>query len=178
MAAFRRGRWSIWRDKGSNPWVVEISPSPLSRFPALFDSYFPSSTKGVALQGEILALIEKGAVEHTPPSPGFYSHVFVVMEALGSWKPIIDLAIQNKFVRQSRFKMESNQSVLSAIQRDDWNVLHRPEGCLPSGPCPSGEHEIPSLYDVQQGFSIQGPMFQPLRCLPGSWLLFRPFCTV
>ena len=116
------------------PWLVEmlrsgyrysipfISPPPLSRVPVPFVSYSPSSTKGgwVALWGEISALIEKGAVELAPPSPGFYSHVFVVMKASGSWRPIINLNVLNKFFRQSRFKMETNQSVLSAIQGDDW----------------------------------------------------------
>ena len=112
------------------PWVVEllrrsysiplVLPPPLSRVPVPSDSYSPSSTKGVALQGEISALIEKGAVELAPPSPGFYSRVFVVVKVPGSWRPIIDLSILNKFVLQSRFKMESNQDILSAIQRDNW----------------------------------------------------------
>ena len=97
-----------------------VSPPPLSRVPVPFDSYSPSSTKGVALQGKISALIKKGAVELITPSLGFYSCVFVVMKALGSWRPIINLSILNKFTRQSRFKMEANQSVLNAIQGDNW----------------------------------------------------------
>ena len=91
------------------PWVVEVlrsrysipfvSSPPLSQVSIPFDSYSPSSTKGVAMQGEISALIEKGAVvELAPPSLGFYSRVFVVMKALGSWRTIINLSILNEFV--------------------------------------------------------------------------------
>ena len=59
-------------------------------------SYSPSSFRGIALEQEILSLVENGAVEVAPlPSPGFYSRVFLVMEASGSWRPIIDLSILN-----------------------------------------------------------------------------------
>ena len=59
------------------------SPPPLSPVPIPLPSYSPTSIKGIALQGEILALIAKGAVELAPLSPEFYSRLFVVQKALG-----------------------------------------------------------------------------------------------
>ena len=124
--------WSIWRDKGADPWVVEVLREgysipfsnllPLSVDSISFDSYSPIFIKGKALPGEILSLIEKGAVELAPSSPGYYSCMFVVMKASGSWRPIIDLSILNKFILQTKFKMETNQSVLRAVLRGDWMV--------------------------------------------------------
>ena len=112
-----------------DPWVVEVlwcyfipflSLPRLSQVPVPFDSYSPTSTKAIALHGEISSVVEKGGLELAPPSPGFYSRMFVILEASGSWRRIIDLSILNKFIHQTKFKMETSQSVLGAIQRDDW----------------------------------------------------------
>ena len=86
-------------------------------------SYAPMSTKGVALEEVTLALIAKGAVELAPlPSPGFYSHLFVVWKTLGSWCPAIDLSHLNRFLASSHFKMETIQSVLLSVRPGDWMV--------------------------------------------------------
>ena len=118
---------------GSELWVVVVvlkmdycvpfsSPPPLSSVPVPLPSYSPASIKGIALQGEILTLIAKGVVELTPLSPGFYSRLFVVQKTLGAWRPVIDLSHLNEFVRQTHFKMKSNQSVLRCVQKSDWMV--------------------------------------------------------
>ena len=71
----------------------------------------------------MLSLVEKGAVELAPlPSPGYYSQLFVVMKASGSWKPVIDLSLLNLRVLKTSFKMETLQSVLLLVQRGDWMV--------------------------------------------------------
>ena len=124
--------WTSWRDKGAESWVVEVlregykipfhSLPPLSKDPRLLPSYSPSSIKGRALREELLALESKGALEPAPPSPGFYSRMFVVTKASGGWRPIIDLSHLNKFVAVSRFKMETVQSVISSIRPNDWMV--------------------------------------------------------
>ena len=67
-----------------------------------------------------LSLISKGAVELAPPSPGYYSCLFVVWKATGSWRPVIDLLRLNPFVQPTRFRMETNQSVLYTVRRNDW----------------------------------------------------------
>ena len=53
-----------------------LSSPPLSLVPAHLPSYSPSSIRGQALAAEIAALLEKGAIELAPPTPGYYSRVF------------------------------------------------------------------------------------------------------
>ena len=92
----------------------------LSKEPIPFPLYSPSSIRGKALNAEVLSLVEKGAVELAPlPSPGFYSRLFVVMKASGSWRPVIDLSSLNLKVLKTSFKMETLQSVLLSVQRGD-----------------------------------------------------------
>ena len=90
-------------------------PTPLSERPILLSSYDPKSIKGQALKSEITSLLDKGAIEPAPPSPGYYSRMFVVMKASGAWRPIIDLSLLNKSVVGTKFKMETVQSVLASV---------------------------------------------------------------
>ena len=84
-------------------------------------SYTPASIKRAALEEVTLALITKGAVELAPlPSPGFYSHLFVVWKTSGAWRPVIDLSLLNRFVDVSHFQMETIQSVLLSVRQGDW----------------------------------------------------------
>ena len=113
-------------------WVVEVlkegyrvpfaSRPPLSDRPLGFVSYAPSSIKGQALEEELQALVVKGAVEPAPPSPGFYSRMFVVQKASGAWRPIIDLSTLNKYIAKTKFKMETVQSMLASVRQGDWMV--------------------------------------------------------
>ena len=64
----------------------------------------------------------EGAVELAPQSPGFYSRLFLVQKASGSWRPIIDLSTLNDYVTSSHFHMETPQSVLRSICPGDWMV--------------------------------------------------------
>ena len=102
--------------------VPFVSDPPLSVVPIPLPSYSPLSIKGKALQGEIEALIAKGAVEIAPSSPGFYSRLFVVQKASGLWRPVIDLSSLNGFFQLTLFRMESNQSVLRSIRNFDWMI--------------------------------------------------------
>ena len=68
--------------------------------------------------------MEKGEVELAPlSSPGFYSCLFVVMKASGSWRPVIDLSTLNLRILKSPFKMETLQFVLLSVRRGDWMVV-------------------------------------------------------
>ena len=67
----------------------------LSPIPIILDLYSPQSVKGRALDEEIQALRHKGAVEPAPPTPGFFSRLFVVTKATGGLRPIIDLSTLN-----------------------------------------------------------------------------------
>ena len=95
---------------------------PLSERPLSLPAYSPQSIKGVALAQELQNLLRKGAVEPAPQSPGFYSRLFLVQKASGSWRPIIDLSTLNDYVTLSRFHMETPRSVLSSIRPDDWMI--------------------------------------------------------
>ena len=95
---------------------------PLSPTPIILDSYSPQSIKGRALDEEIQALCHKGVVESAPLTPGFFSRMFVVAKATGGWRPIIDVSTLNLDVDQTPFRMETFQSVLRAVRRNDWMV--------------------------------------------------------
>ena len=130
--AFLGLHWRQWRDRGAEPWVVEVlrlgyrlpfgSDPPLSAVPIPLPSYSPLSIKGKALQGEIEAFIAKGAVELASSSSSFYSRLFVVQKASGSWRPVINLSSLNGFVQLTPFSMEPNQSVLQSIRSFDWMI--------------------------------------------------------
>ena len=112
-------------------WVVEVlrvgyqipfdRQPPLSVRPLSLPAYSPQSIKGVALTQELQNL-QKGAVEPAPQSPGFYSRLFLVQKASGSWRPIIDLSTLNGYVTSSHFHMETPQSVLRSIRPGDWMI--------------------------------------------------------
>ena len=122
-----------WSDEGTEPWVVEVlrwgyqipfrlAPT-LSRDPIPLPAYAPNTIRGKALEGEVQALLNKGAIELALlPSPGFYSRLFVVMKASGAWRPVIDLSTLNLRVQQTSFKMETLQSVLLSVRPGDWMV--------------------------------------------------------
>ena len=101
-------------------YFVPFSPPPsLSSAPISLPSYSLSSIEGKALRGEVLALLTKGAIKLAPSPLGYYSCLFVVWKASGSWMPVIDLSWLNEFVLQTCFKIESSQSVLPAVWRGD-----------------------------------------------------------
>ena len=116
-------------ETGAELWVVEVlregyaipfrMPPPLSPTPIILDSYSPQSVKGRALDEEIQALRRKGAVEPAPPTPDFFSCMFVVTKATGSWRPIIDLSTLDLDVDRIPFRMETSQTVLRAVCRND-----------------------------------------------------------
>ena len=95
---------------------------PLSERPLSLPAYSPHSIRGVALNQELQNLLRKGAVEPAPQSPVFYSRLFLVKKASGSWRPIIDLSTLNGFITSSRFHMETPRSVLNSIRPGDWMI--------------------------------------------------------
>ena len=125
-------QWEGWLKIGAEEWTLCVlregyripfsSPPPLTSSYKTTRSYVWNSIKGQALRREILQLWDKGAIEEVPPSPGFYSHVFVVPKVTGGFRPIIDLSILNKHVVTTKFKMETVRTVMSAIRQGDWMV--------------------------------------------------------
>ena len=78
------------------------TPPSLSQTLITLHSYSPQSIKGRALEAEIQALLQKGAVEPASLSPGFYSRMFVVTKASGGWRPTTDLSTLNHFISDPR----------------------------------------------------------------------------
>ena len=81
----------------------------------------PFSITGAALEEVSLVLVAKDALELAPlPSPGFYSHLLVVLSTSGSWRSVITLFHLIRFVDVSHFQMGSIQSVLLSVRQGDW----------------------------------------------------------
>ena len=124
--------WLAWKARGVDAWVVEALRvgyripfdrlPPLSERPLSLPAYSPQSIMGVALTQELQNLLRKGAVEPAPQSPGFYSRLFLVQKASGSWRPIIDLSTLNDYIISAHFHMETPWSVLNSIRPGDWMI--------------------------------------------------------
>ena len=116
----------VWESWGADRWVLEVlrfgyqvpflSTPPLSDFPIPHPSYSPSSIRGLTLTAAVADLHEKGAIELAPPSPGYYSRLFVTPKVTGGWRPVIDLSHLNRSLRVSHFHMETQQSVLQSLR--------------------------------------------------------------
>lgn len=51
---------------------------------------------------------------------GFSSTLFLVEKKTGSWRPMIDLKKLNQYIHLESFKMESLQTIIQAVQPEDW----------------------------------------------------------
>ena len=133
--------WETWQSWGADAWVVQVlhfgyqvpfrSLPPLSPVPLPLPSYSPSSIRGLALTAAVSDLLAKEAIELAPPSPGFYSRLFVTPEVTGGWRPVIDLSRLNGFVDVSHFHMKTTQTVLHSLREADWLVsLDLQDACL------------------------------------------------
>ena len=103
-------------------------PSSLC-FPATFvtcatspPQLLPHLCSGVSSLAAVQDLQSKDAIEPASPELGFYSRLFVTPKVMGSWRPVIDLSRFNRFVRLSRFHMETLASVLQSLRPGDWMV--------------------------------------------------------
>ena len=164
----------MWSDKGANPWVVEVlwwgyripfrrAPT-LSREPIPYPGYSPDSIRGKALEGEVQALLDKGAIELAPlPSPGFYSRLFVVMKASGAWRPVIDLSLLNLRVQQDI--LQDGDSPVRTSVSTCWGLdgVSRLEGCVLAGSNASGISQVPQIRGGREGVPIQSSLLWSLH---------------
>ena len=120
--------WRHWQAIGAESWVLSVlrdgyritfldSPPPLACTPISFPTHRSGSPRSLVLGQEIEKMLAKDAMEIIfNPGPGFYSRLFLVEEATGGWRPMIDLSHLNGFVRQTPFKMETVASVLLSVR--------------------------------------------------------------
>ena len=162
----------MWSDNGADPWVVEVlrreyriprRVPTLSKEPIPYLAYCPDSIRGKALEGEVRFLLEKGAIELAPlPSPGYYSRLFVVMKASGSWRPVIDLSLLSLKVQKTSFKLQTPVCVsVSTAWRLDG--VSRLEGCVLAGSDASGVSQVPQVRGFWEGLPVQGSLLCALH---------------
>ena len=124
--------WRQWSAIGADPWVVSVLrdgyripfrdlPPPLTGSPIRFPTYRPDSERALALLMVIDTMMTKGVLEIvSDPDPGFYSRLFLVEKSSGGWRPVIDLSPLNEFIQQTPFRMETPNSVLLAVRKNDF----------------------------------------------------------
>ena len=96
-------------------------PPPLTGSPVRFPTYRPGSERARALLKEIDTMMTKGVLEIvSDPDPGFYSRLILVEKSTGGWRPIIDLSPLNEFMQQTLFRMETPNSVLLTVRKNDF----------------------------------------------------------
>ena len=107
----RRGFRLLWADQ---------KPA-LLRAPVLFPLP-PSQEEQSIIDTEIKEMLSKGAIElvSSPSSPGFYSRIFTIPKASGGFRPILDLAPLNTYLRKIKFKMDSPQTIRKEVKLGDW----------------------------------------------------------
>ncbi|KAL1914109.1 uncharacterized protein VTP21DRAFT_1109, partial [Calcarisporiella thermophila] len=87
-----------------------------------FQIKLPADHQGVkAISEEVRSLLEKQAIEEVPrDTPGVVSNIFVTSKSSGKLRPVVDLRLLNQSVKKERFKMETLQSILPLIHKEDW----------------------------------------------------------
>ena len=72
------------------------SQPPLSSIPISFSSYALGSPKEIALDLEVNAMLQKGALEVSPQGPGFYSLLFGVKKPDGRCRPVVSQPVRSQ----------------------------------------------------------------------------------
>ena len=160
-----------WRDRGAEPWVVEVlregyvipfrMPPPLSPIPIILDSYSPQSVKGRALDEAIQALSHKGVVEPAPPTPGFFSRMFVVTN--NKHRPVHP----EPECGSDLFSDGDISDGSARCSQERLDCLHRSEGCLPSDPDPPCVSQVPQVHSRREDLAVPGPLLRSVHSPTG-----------
>lgn len=120
-----------WRKLTSNPFIldavtgyeIEFSETPHDDSSLRHELVFEAVEK-LAIDQEIIALLQKGAISRCEHSPGeFISHIFArPKKNSDKLRVILNLKKLNKFVKYNHFKMETLDCVLQLVMRNDWFV--------------------------------------------------------
>ena len=183
--------WQVWRaTRGSGGLAVGISHSFPSgpcfiRGTHPLPCVQPLIHQGQGLGGGGSLFVGEGSNRAGfLPSPGYYSRLFVVMKASGSWRPVIDLSLLNLKIQKTSFKMETLQSVLLSVRAGDWMVsLDLKDAYLQVRMHPESRKFLRfiafgKVYQFQFKVFLLWPVHGSPGFHSGSWLLFRLFFTV
>ena len=123
--------WKKWAALGASPKVVLIlkegynlpfrSRPNLSRSPVIL-SFYQNPDKNQQMLDSVKQLQQKQAIElvTNQKSLGFYNRLFLVPKPNNKWRPILDLSTLNTFLKVSKFKMETPESIRTSLQAGEW----------------------------------------------------------
>ena len=137
--------------------VPFLTTPPLSEDPIILPSCSPTSVRGIVLQKEIMALLEKGVVELAPRSPSFFSKIFVVMKASGTWRPILDLSVPNKSVVGCQFSVGDRQVSSLFYQVGRLDGINRSQERLLPNSASFRKSEMSEVRHGRGGLLVQSP---------------------
>ena len=135
MGARLQKFWGAWARYKIDPWVVQVLRDgyripflnnrlpPLTSTPREYTSYLGSPEKYAVLQQEVEDMLRKEAIEIVcPGEPAFYNRLFLVPKPSGKWRPVLDVSRLNKFVHNTKFSMETAQTVQDSVREGDWLI--------------------------------------------------------
>ena len=171
--------WRRWQVIGAESWVVTVlrdgyrvpfsdSPLPLSRTPVPFPTYRAGSPRAQALRQKVELMLAKGALEIArDPCPSFYSRLFLVEKASGSWRPVISLSHLNEFVQLTRFKMETVASVLSSVREGDFLASLDLKDTYFQIPIHPSSRKLLRFMSEGDSLPVPSPVLRSVDCSPG-----------
>ena len=106
---------------------IEFSKTPPLSQPGEGKETRLAKDKMILIRKEVKDLVRKKVVRRVPwqearRKPGYYSKMFCVSKANGSWRPIINLRPMNRFVQKEKFKMETMQNVRELLRPGLWGA--------------------------------------------------------
>ena len=154
-------------------WVVEVlrygyripflCDPPLSWAPISLPSYHPSSTKGVALRE--VTQVRSGAC--SPAFSRFLQPAVCCLEDLRVLETR-HRSLDPQLVCGRSSLPHGDHSVCTAVSSSGrLDGLHRPQGSLPAGPCPSGLSSLPPVCCSGPGLPIPCPLLRALHSSSG-----------
>ena len=159
----------MWSDKGADPWEVEVlrwgyripfhwAPT-LSEEPIPYPLYKPTSIRGKALEGEVLSLLEKGAIELAPLlSPGPLQPAVCGDEGLrvveAGHRPLV-----TESEGSEDFFQDGDSPVCSSLGVErELDGVSRLEGCVLASSDSSGKPPVPQVRSIWEGVPVQSSL--------------------
>ena len=137
-------------------YQLEFSEVPPDNAPPVYQE------ESLELHSQVEELLQKGAIEETQGTSGFFSQIFLVPKKDGGWRPVINLKSLNRFISVKHFKMETILSLRGTLREGDFMAFERR---LSNGPYPPRPQTISEVHFSGEAISVQDA---PLRFSHGS----------